>query len=921
MRPLKLTIAGFGPYAEIQELDFSRLGSSGLYLITGDTGAGKTTIFDAITFALFGEASGDSRSADMLRSKYAKDDAPTYVELRFAYNDKEYTVRRNPEYERAKSRGSGTTKQTADAELICPNGDRITKLREVDRAIRDIIGLTREQFSQVAMISQGDFRKLLQADTRERQKIFRDIFGTGLYMTLQDRLKAKAAEVKNQREQASAGIAQYTEGILCHETSPLLEDTQKARNGELFTSEVLSLLEKLLEEDRAQEKRLDESARRQDEQMDALVAQLTRAKSYRTAQQALEVKAAEEAEKVSALEQLSAALSSARSTIPEQERLGREITALELLLPSYDELERKNNDLADKQAALHAASAAEATAAGLKTTLEQELSVCREELRTLGSVSAEKELLQNRCETLTERKETFAALISSVDTLLKEQETLRTLQGEYIAAETRSSRLRQDYDTKNKAFLDEQAGVLAAALTAGTPCPVCGSTEHPRLAVISTSAPTEADVKAAKSAYEAAQKATEQASGKASTQRGLVQAAEDAIRRESMTLLGETENSGVKAAAQAQAAALTAEITAVRQQIAALAQKEGRKAELDQLIPQKEQTLADADKALHGAKAQIAALTAASAELTAQIEALRVKLTFADKAALLQEKEVLGRKQQALKPALTAAEASCSACKEALAAIRAAMAELRKQTAEAPAADAEDLQAQKEALTAQKNDLAAEMKHIHARLTTNEAAQKNISAKAQELAELDARYTWMKALSDTANGTVSGKDKVMLETYIQTTYFDRILERANLRLGKMSGGQYDLERRKIASNQRSQSGLELDIIDHVNTTRRSVNTLSGGEAFLASLALALGLSDEVQMSTGIRLDTLFVDEGFGSLDSEALSKAYSTLAGLTEGSRLVGIISHVSELKERIDKQIVVRKDRSGSSRAEIVFS
>ena len=240
MRPLKLTIAGFGPYAEMQELDFSQLGSNGLYLITGDTGAGKTTIFDAITFALFGEASGDNRSADMLRSKYAKDDAPTYVELCFSYNGKEYTVRRNPEYERAKSRGIGITRQAADAELLYPSGDRVTKVKEVDRAIRDIIGLTREQFSQVAMISQGDFRKLLQADTKERQKIFRDIFGTGLYVTLQDRLKARTAELKNQREQANASIVQYTEGILCREDSPLAKDTQKARNGELFTSEVLT---------------------------------------------------------------------------------------------------------------------------------------------------------------------------------------------------------------------------------------------------------------------------------------------------------------------------------------------------------------------------------------------------------------------------------------------------------------------------------------------------------------------------------------------------------------------------------------------------------------------------------------------------------------------------------------------------------
>ena len=186
------------------------------------------------------------------------------------------------------------------------------------------------------------------------------------------------------------------------------------------------------------------------------------------------------------------------------------------------------------------------------------------------------------------------------------------------------------------------------------------------------------------------------------------------------------------------------------------------------------------------------------------------------------------------------------------------------------------------------------------------------------MAELESRYKWMKALSDTANGTLNTRDKISLETYIQTTYLDRILKRANLRLRKMSGGQYDLERRKKASNQRSQSGLDLDIVDHVNTTRRSVNSLSGGEAFLASLALALGLSDEVQMSSGIRLDTLFVDEGFGSLDDEALNKAYLTLASLTEGSRLVGIISHVSELKEKIDRQIVVKKNRIGGSRAEI---
>ena len=919
MRPLKLTIAGFGPYAGTQELDFELLGSSGLYLITGDTGAGKTTIFDAITFALFGEASGDNRSADMLRSKYAKAEDPTFVELTFAYNGKEYTVRRNPEYYRAKKSGSGTTKQAADAQLTYPDGCVVTKLKEVDKAIRDIIGLTREQFAQVAMISQGDFRKLLQAETKERQKIFRDIFGTGLYVTLQDQLKSKAAEVRNQREHALASIEQYIEGIVCHEDSPLAIDTRKARNGELPIAEVQELLEKLLEEDASQQETLNEQSAQLDAQMETVVAQLTRAEAYQTAKKSLDEKTGEEAEKSAALEQLSAELTAARATVPEQEQLGKEITALELLLPSYDELETKRKELSEKENSIKTAAAAQENALRDKTTLTEELNTLQSERKMLESASAEKEKLQARQQALAERKEKFRKLISAVDALEGEQKALTKLQSDYLTAEAKSSLLKQEYDAKNKAFLDEQAGIIASSLSVGMPCPVCGSLEHPDLAVISESAPTEADVKQAKADYETAQKKTEQASGKASTQRGVVTTAEENLRKESADLLGEVALESVKSEAETCEAALKEDLADVKQNIAEAEKKEKRKAELDKLIPKKEQALADAEQALSAAKEQIAALTAAVTELTAQVTALQEKLTFADKKALLNEKEVLEKKQAELKSALAKAEADYNTCKEGLAAVRASIEELGKQLAEAPAVDAEALKSQKEDLTAQKATVNVALKNIHARLNTNASARKNISAKEKEMVELESRYTWVKALSDTANGTVSGKDKIMLETYIQMTYFDRILARANLRLRKMSGGQYDLERRKAADNKKAQSGLDLDIIDHINTTRRSVNTLSGGEAFLASLALALGLSDEVQMSTGIRLDTLFVDEGFGSLDSEALSKAYQTLAGLTEGNRLVGIISHVAELKEKIDRQIVVKKDRSGGSRAKIV--
>ena len=339
MRPLKLTIAGFGPYAGTQTLDFETLGSNGLYLITGDTGAGKTTLFDAITFALFGEASGGDRSPDMLRSKYAGDSDPTFVELTFSYGGKVYKVRRNPEYQRAKTRGDGTTKQLAEAELTYPDGHVVTKQKDVDRAVRDIIGLTREQFSQVAMISQGDFRKLLQADTRERQKIFRDIFGTGLYVTLQEQLKAKSAELKSQREQAEASIRQYAEGIVCYEHSVFAPQVEKARENGLPLTDVQALLNSLLQEDIAIQECLCCKLAELDEHLEDIVAQLTKAAAYQAAKQALTDKTAQKAAKAAALEQLTAALSAAQATVPEQEALARQITAMELLLPTYDELE------------------------------------------------------------------------------------------------------------------------------------------------------------------------------------------------------------------------------------------------------------------------------------------------------------------------------------------------------------------------------------------------------------------------------------------------------------------------------------------------------------------------------------------------------------------------------------------------------
>ncbi|MEF2836336.1 MAG: SMC family ATPase, partial [Oscillospiraceae bacterium] len=355
MRPLKLTIAGFGPYAGVQELDFESLGTGGLYLITGDTGAGKTTIFDAITFALFGEASGDNREPSMLRSKYAGESDPTYVELTFAYGEKQYHIRRNPEYERAKSRGTGTTRQAADAVLTLPDGHVVTKLKDVDKSIREIIGLTREQFSQVAMISQGDFRKLLQADTKDRQKIFRDIFGTGLFVTLQNRLKELSSALRDQKDQTSRSIQQYIGGMVCDGDDPLVPDVKKARAGELPVGEVMGLFERVLSEDRTRETHLERQLAEVETEMEQVSAQLTQAEADGAAKKSLTENINAETQQISALAQAQAALDGALATVPEQETISKNITRIELMLPSYDELETKTAALADTEKKVAAA--------------------------------------------------------------------------------------------------------------------------------------------------------------------------------------------------------------------------------------------------------------------------------------------------------------------------------------------------------------------------------------------------------------------------------------------------------------------------------------------------------------------------------------------------------------------------------------
>ena len=924
MRPLKLTIAGFGPYAGAQELDFEALGTSGLYLIAGDTGAGKTTIFDAITFALFGEASGGSRKSDMLRSKYARAEDPTYVELTFTYAGQTYTVRRNPTYDRINLKKKDATdlvEQKADAQLTLPDGSVVTKLKDVNRAVQEIIGLSREQFAQICMISQGDFRRLLEADTETRKKIFKDIFGTGLYSDLQTRLKDEASALDGQMTEARRSIRQYTEGMVCADNSDFNAQVQKAKTDGLPTAELTELFENLLSEDKTLETKLDEQVSAAEDEIKALEKQKEAVEAYRQTKENLGKLSKTEQTQTTAWETAKAALEAAKTekdkTQPElTEHLGK----LRNQLPSYDELDEKNKALQDKEQLLKQEQQKLDQAEEQKTTLAEELSALKDKQSKLKDSGEEKKDLDHQLQQCTDRKHALKALLDDFKNLHEEQKTLAAIQKDYLVLADAAKKRLQAYDQMQRAFLNAQAGILAKDLQDGVPCPVCGSLEHPHPAELPAHAPTEDAVKQAKTFYDDAQSAASDASNAAAAQVATMDTKKDALRKKLEKLLPDTAEEQAEAAAQEQLHDCETQIDELNAKIEAAKKNIRIKSELDEKIPKKADARKAAEDDWYNADKQLGVLQAEHKTLTDRIAELKQSLALPDKSSAEKKISELQEQSEALEKALSDAQEQQTKTLEALGVTRGAIEQLQKQLETGADGNLDNLSEQLEAQNKQKNALEEQRQAVLTRIEVNGQARDKIDKQRGKLEELETQCTWLNALVRTATGTLPGKAKIDLETYVQTTYFDRILERANLRLQKMSGGQYDLKRRRNADDLKSKSGLELDIVDHINATERSVNTLSGGEAFLASLSLALGLSDEVQMSTGIHLDTLFVDEGFGSLDSEALGKAYQTLAGLTEGNRLVGIISHVSELKERIDRQIVVAKDPDGSSHAELVI-
>ena len=1198
MRPIRLELSAFGPYAGRTVVDFDKLGKSGIYLITGDTGAGKTTIFDGITYALYGEASGETRDSGMFRSKYAAPETPTEVSLTFLYRGKKYLVRRNPEYERPKkNRGQGFTTQKAGVELTLPNGNVMTKNNEVRDKIQEILGIDRNQFTQIAMIAQGDFLKLLLADTRDRQAIFRQIFETKYYQIFQDKLGKETSDLYSKCASKKESIRQYLSGIKCDEKNIALPEVNKAKEWKLPTDEVTALLDRMLREDEEEQDVLNNRISEMDARLGQIHRELQVADQLEKLNSQLKEQEKEFIEKKDEVSRQKEILERAQESQPEIDRLGERITARRSQFQKYERrenlrkeqeegaeklsIEKNKKEKADKEVmsarenlsgkreersklenagelkaqlegkrkevkkktgelqerhrqlinyeslseerhgkgeslvslenALQQAKARETEAETLQNQVaqidaelpeysqlekkRQELQNADNKLREIVASIDDEALKRDRNDKAVQNSENEMKDLEDADVnlqklagMLKQQEDrerrigiLRELldgyrglcvqyneaKEKYEAAAVKAESSQFKYQVMHRAFLNEQAGILAETLRPGEPCPVCGSTEHPMPAGKSPEAPTEAALESAEKAAKEDKEACEAASRRAGELRATMYSKQEEAKRQIDELLGEC----VFEDADRRIANLQEEtskaVNTITIQIKEQKNRSARRKQLEKDLPDLKDKLERSRRTVQDLETEYASLTTGKQSLERQLEELTAKLSYESKQAAEKAKLDMAARRKEIKEKIAQAQEKYDSCKEKvsrldgklsqmreqlslseedmaalsqiirktaidleteshtlsqieadiskedarlkrkeeldeqvprdqeelnkmeqelteqrskveelsnkqknrqdeidtyfrdlefsgekeareqqdkderkklsletalkeakehydagnqdLAEKKARIDQIRKQISEEKAPEKEKLLAEQEELTERKRSDGERAQQVYARLNVNTDILNNLKKGVAELSNLESRYQWVKALSDTANGRLTGKEKIMLETYVQTTYFDRIIARANRRFLAMSGNQYELRRRKTAASNQSQSGLELDVLDHYNGTERSVRTLSGGESFKASLSLALGLSDEIQSSAGgIRLDTMFVDEGFGSLDEESLRQAIRTLLDLSENNRLVGIISHVAELKERIDKQIIVTKEKTGGSRVEI---
>jgi exonuclease SbcC len=918
MRPHKLTISAFGPYAGYTVIDFDKFGTQGLFLITGDTGAGKTTIFDAITFALFGESSGSIRNGAMLRSTYAEDNIPTFVELEFEYTGKQYLVKRSPEQMRPKGRGEGMTKQKAEALLKIEDNAPITDVKSVNAKLIEILGLNFDQYSQIAMIAQGKFRELLLAKTKEREVIFRSIFKTQGYLDLQNMLQeeVKAINIKVQDKRKSA--LQFIAGAQCLESNEQAQALriaqEKVKASEMTVADCMDIVSSILDCEQKQEDELKNECKELQTRIDETSKLIESVKQYHS-------NCKTHSEKTAEMERLEKEVkpiidneySEAVSHKQDIDNLQKEIVQLELVMPKYTELTKCETDIRQNALMLQDNDNKSKLAATAHQTLDSQIKEKEKELADIKVPETDIVRIENLIVLAEKERKALKQLTEDIASYRHDTNKIGALQKKAKDAENDRKKAADDYEKKYHLFIAEQAGYLAEALNEGDECPVCGSTYHPRLAEKAQEAPSKSELDNLKTQVEALRSKVEKAANEHSNKVASLNAQKDALQAKCNEILENCALEDADSKISSRQDSINIAVRNANSQLEALKKLSNRKRTLEKELPEDRNKLQELILNKSSLEAEMQALQTKKVTLEEKRTGLKNELAFQSeseaKAALAKKKETKAN----LEKAIAEAESKLKKHQESIATLKGSIQQLAELIKVAPNISQEEAEQSITGLKQQKTDKELIIEKLHTNNAINSDVIRNVTLTIKELANIEKEYQMKKSLSDTANGQLSKKEHISLETYVQTAYFDRIIQRANTRLMIMSGGQYELCRRTSFSGS-AQTGLELDVVDHYNGTKRDVRSLSGGEQFKASLSLALGLSDEIQTSAGgIQLDTMFVDEGFGSLDENSLQQALKALNELTEGNRLIGIISHVAELK-KIDRQIVVTKDNKDFS-------
>lgn len=924
MKPLKLTMSAFGSYAGKNVIDFTGQ-QQGIFLITGDTGAGKTTIFDAITYALYNQTSGGERNGNMMRSQYAQPETETYVELEFLYRGQTYRVRRNPDYKITKTLKNGKIREQKvphSVELTLPDGTVFPeKKNATDAKIIEILGLTADQFSQIVMIAQGDFLKLLYTKSDERKMIFSKLFRTDIYWKIQENLRRKSMEMDERIQENDRAFEQEKSRIMPlpeSEEIPLDELVERLRER----------LKDALKEQNLRRANVEELNKKitKYEEINKLFVSLEKIRQTGKELEARQAESKERRQQIENARKADKVLVAEQQNLRQQQEVEQSAQAIAKMTETLANNQEMFETLKTQQQEAEAKQKREAADTQKKMLALEQSFPSYEALQNARSEEQQaKKVWEDLGKTSEESFHKKEAGIAALKEQQKQQEqVVEQTKKNWEQTSLSASESAKHYEHMYEAFLKEQAGILAENLSAGCPCPVCGSTVHPDPAKLSDHAVTELEVEQAKKTRAAAEEKRDLAHAAFETEKTEKQKLAQAVEKEEADfVLAQTIAKQQRKEAEQNYVSLQKIAEQIREKLVypSLAEAKKQYAAMQKALEAAEQEiakkrkkvseLAEAMNTLKGQKLAEEENQKTAKKLAAKTEKEYAKLL--EKSGFISEETyhlaiLPERSRSKLEREEKEYESQClrQQSEQKL---------LEKQVSGKTYTDTTELNEQ---LKAEKQVLKEAEKtymELHTAYENDRAVLQNCAVYLEKGKKLESEDQVIKSLSKTANGRLSGSAKMDFETYIQRQYFKQIIHEANKRLLTMSNHQFILKLKEEANTGRkTNEGLDLSVYSLVTDSERDVKTLSGGESFLAALAMALGLSDIVERSAGaIHPDMMFIDEGFGSLDAQSRQQAIEVLAELAGDSRMVGIISHVTELKEQIDRKLVVSRTDKGS--------